>query len=251
MSSNLHSIVKDKLLLTSFTFSTQQVAGGPFLAREGLPRLPSLSSPPPPNPLNPSFRSFSQINMAPRGLSAEEKRVKLVEIFHETRDFYQQSVKEVLQNLVDDNLVQSDKIGSSNLLKEQLSHIFWSSKVKNDLSAAQEEIISLETKITALLNEIENETSVRLDNPTRQTSLTLLQAKRGELAASRAELAQHGLADPAVLEQKRRAVVLAREAALRHTDNYSALFYQLVQLGCDAAELRSHLGVLEEYEDLE
>jgi len=27
--------------------------------------------------------------MAPRGLSAEEKRVKLLEIFHETRDFYQ------------------------------------------------------------------------------------------------------------------------------------------------------------------
>jgi len=27
--------------------------------------------------------------MAPRGLSAEEKRVKLLEIFHETKDFYQ------------------------------------------------------------------------------------------------------------------------------------------------------------------
>ncbi|KDN47205.1 hypothetical protein RSAG8_03684, partial [Rhizoctonia solani AG-8 WAC10335] len=27
--------------------------------------------------------------MAPRGLSAEDKRVKLVELFHETRDFYQ------------------------------------------------------------------------------------------------------------------------------------------------------------------
>ncbi|KAG8775249.1 hypothetical protein FRC12_001597 [Ceratobasidium sp. 428] len=96
-----------------------------------------------------------------------------------------------------------------------------------------------------------SKTDCSTPKPTRQTSLTLLQAKRGELAASRAELAQHGLADPAVLEQKRRAVVLAREAALRHTDNYSALFYQLVQLGCDAAELRSHLGVPEEYEDLE
>ncbi|KAG8694742.1 hypothetical protein FRC08_008287 [Ceratobasidium sp. 394] len=68
---------------------------------------------------------------------------------------------------------------------------------------------------------------------------------------SKAELAQHGLADPVLLEQKRRAVVLAREAALRHTDNYSAVFYQLTQLGCDAAELRSHLGVSEEYEDLQ
>ncbi|KAG8696827.1 hypothetical protein FRC09_008243 [Ceratobasidium sp. 395] len=168
----------------------------------------------------------------------------------------QQSVKEILQSLVDDNLVQSDKIGSSNFFwcfpsAEGTTFAYILGLVKNDLSAAQEEIISLETKITTLHNEIESETSVRLDNPTRQTSLTLLQAKRGALAASRAELAQHGLADPAVLEQKRRAVVLAREAALRHTDNYSALFYQLVQLGCDAAELRGHLGVPEEYEDLE
>jgi len=65
-----------------------------------------------------------------RGLSYDEKRVKLLEIFHESKDFYQlkeleklgpklkgivsQSVKEVLQTLVDDGLVQSDKIGSSN-----------------------------------------------------------------------------------------------------------------------------------------
>lgn len=68
--------------------------------------------------------------MAPRGLSVEDKRIKLLEIFHETKDFFQlkeleklgpkmkgivsQSVKEVLQSLVDDNLVQMDKIGSSN-----------------------------------------------------------------------------------------------------------------------------------------
>jgi hypothetical protein len=56
--------------------------------------------------------------------------------------------------------------------------------------------------------------------PTRRTSLTLLQAKRSALADCKAELAQHGLADPALLEQKRRAVVLAREAALRHTGGF-------------------------------
>ncbi|EJT99785.1 Mnd1-domain-containing protein, partial [Dacryopinax primogenitus] len=62
-----------------------------------------------------------------RGLSADDKRSKLLEIFHETKDFYQlkelekvrictvsQSVKEVLQDLVDDDRVQTDKIGSGN-----------------------------------------------------------------------------------------------------------------------------------------
>jgi hypothetical protein len=34
-------------------------------------------------------------------------------------------------------------------------------------------------------------------------------------------------------------------------DNYSALFYQLVQMGCNPADLRGHLNVSEDYEDLE
>jgi hypothetical protein len=63
-----------------------------------------------------------------RGLSLEEKRQKMLQIFHETQSFYQlkdlekhgpkkgvisQSVKDVVQSLVDDNLVFKDKIGTS------------------------------------------------------------------------------------------------------------------------------------------
>jgi hypothetical protein len=63
-----------------------------------------------------------------RGLSSEEKRQKMLQIFHETQSFYQlkdlekqgpkkgvisQSVKDVVQSLVDDNLVFKDKIGTS------------------------------------------------------------------------------------------------------------------------------------------
>ncbi|KAG1829041.1 Mnd1 family-domain-containing protein [Suillus subalutaceus] len=73
---------------------------------------------------------------APQGLSLEVKRTKLLqEIFHESKDFYQvlkeleklgpnlkgigmTIFKEVLQSLVDDGLVQGDKIGASNF--------FWS-----------------------------------------------------------------------------------------------------------------------------
>lgn len=82
------------------------------------------------------------INMSKkRGLSAEEKKIRMLEIFHNSKDFFQlkelekiapkekgitmQSVKEVVQNLVDDHLVDSEKIGTS--------IYFWSfpSKAKN------------------------------------------------------------------------------------------------------------------------
>lgn len=62
-------------------------------------------------------------------VSAEEKRNRMLDLFHEKKDFYQlkelekiapkekqiivQSVKDVIQNLVDDGLVDTDKIGTS------------------------------------------------------------------------------------------------------------------------------------------
>ena len=70
--------------------------------------------------------------MAPgnkKGLSLEEKRKKMMEIFYETKDVYllkdlekiapkskgitPMSVKEVVTSLVDDGLVDSEKIGTS------------------------------------------------------------------------------------------------------------------------------------------
>lgn len=64
-----------------------------------------------------------------RGLSQEEKRKAMLEIFYEKKEFFQlkdlerigpkekgivvQSVKDVLQSLVDDCMVDSDKIGTS------------------------------------------------------------------------------------------------------------------------------------------
>ncbi|KAJ3110568.1 Meiotic nuclear division protein 1, partial [Nowakowskiella sp. JEL0407] len=62
-------------------------------------------------------------------LNIDEKRKRLTEIFHETKDFFllkdlekiapkskgivEKSVKEVLESLVADNIVNSEKIGTS------------------------------------------------------------------------------------------------------------------------------------------
>ena len=64
-----------------------------------------------------------------RGMSLEDKRATILDIFHESKDVFQlkdiekqaskrgvvlQSVKDVLQSLVDDDLVHQEKIGISN-----------------------------------------------------------------------------------------------------------------------------------------
>lgn len=115
--------------------------------------------------------------MAPRGLSAEEKRVRLLEIFHETKDFFQlkeleklgpkmkgivsQTVKEVLQSLVDDGLVQADKIGSSNF--------FWSfpsqhgTMMQNRLNTVKQNQAAYKNQLTELQVAKETEKASRLE----------------------------------------------------------------------------------------
>ncbi|GLB37077.1 putative meiotic nuclear division protein 1 [Lyophyllum shimeji] len=203
--------------------------------------------------------------MAPRGLSAEEKRVKLLEIFHETKDFYQlkeleklgpkmkgivsQSVKEVLQSLVDDGLVQGDKIGSSNF--------FWSfpsqqgAMVQARLSSAKDTRDSLKEQLTEVRKSIETERSARPESESRSQALAQLADLRKQVVALEEELAAYGECDPVKVEEKKRAVFLAKEAAVRWTDNYGTLLsYFTRQNGVDPAEIRKFLDIDEEYEDI-
>ncbi|EMD37820.1 hypothetical protein CERSUDRAFT_94817 [Gelatoporia subvermispora B] len=202
---------------------------------------------------------------APRGLSAEEKRVKLLEIFHESKDFYQlkeleklgpklkgivsQSVKEVLQSLVDDGLVQADKIGSSNF--------FWSfpsqrgAMTQNRLDAVKESQATYHSQLRDLRSAIETEKAARPESSERNAALANLSSSKAKLTELETELSAYGACDPVKVEEKKRAVILAREAAVRWTDNYLLLFSYFVRQTCvDPAEIKKFLGVDEEYEEI-
>ncbi|KAL5507217.1 MND1 [Sanghuangporus vaninii] len=203
--------------------------------------------------------------MAPRGLSAEEKRVRLLEIFHESKDFFQlkeleklgpklkgivsQSVKEVLQGLVDDGLVQADKIGSSNF--------FWSfpsqrgAIMNNRLNAAKEARANAQFQLQELQENIEKEKISRPDNDKRTSALEELELTKVQLTELEKELAQYGSCDPAKIEAKRRATKLAHEAAVRWTDNVGILIpYMSRQNGTDPNNIRAYLEIGEDFEDI-
>ncbi|KAK7692583.1 hypothetical protein QCA50_004213 [Cerrena zonata] len=203
--------------------------------------------------------------MPPRGLSAEEKRVRLLEIFHETKDFFQlkeleklgpkmkgivsQTVKDVLQSLVDDGLVQADKIGSSNF--------FWSfpsqrgAMMQNRLNTVKHNQAVHQSQLEELRTILEAEKAARPESDGRQNALSKLTAAQDNLNVLEKELAQHGACDPVVVEEKKRAVILAKEAAIRWTDNYSMLLSHFTrQFGVDPEEVKKHLGVDDTYEDI-
>ncbi|KAJ3882160.1 meiotic nuclear division protein 1, partial [Lentinula edodes] len=198
---------------------------------------------------------------APRGLSADEKRVKLLEIFHETKDFYQlkeleklgpklkgivsQSVKEVLQSLVDDGLVQGDKI------------VFWSfpshqgAVIQGRVDNAKEMKISQHTQLLEIQQSIEREKSTRIESESRTAAIAKLQYMKKELAKLDEELTAYGACDPVKLEETRRAITLGKEAAMRWTENYSALLPHFLHHSMASIEdIRKYLEIDEEYEDI-
>ncbi|GFZ42399.1 hypothetical protein JCM24511_00114 [Saitozyma sp. JCM 24511] len=222
--------------------------------------------------------------MAPRGLSAAEKKVKMLEIFHETAEFFtlkelekvapknkgiiSQSVKDVLQELMDDGLVCFDKIGTSNY--------FWSfpsaagaialpSAIDGDgadradrlplqkeaaVDKARKELDTLSTKITETSAALGDAAKGREETNDRRKLLASLSEQQSTSDSLRSELAAFTAADPAMYDRKRVAGGVCRDAAYRWTDNTIILLQFACSLGADESELRQHLNIGEEWEDL-
>jgi len=91
----------------------------------------------------------------------------------------------------------------------------------------------------------------RLDSEERTTALNKLSSFKKELSKLELELRAYGACDPVKVEEKKRASVLAKEAAIRWTDNYSMLFSHFMKTTPASAEdVRNYLGVDGEYEDI-
>ncbi|KAI9137181.1 meiotic nuclear division protein 1 [Paraphysoderma sedebokerense] len=166
-------------------------------------------------------------------LSHDEKRKRLLEIFHETKDFFQlkdleklapknkgivaQTVKEVLQSLVDDNMVTAEKIGISNY--------FWSfpsqcgqirqTKIDN-LNAEKDKLLA---KKQQLEEDIQQARVGKEESEKRSILLSQLAEAESLRKQHLAELAKFKECDPEVLEAKERKTQVCKDAANRWTDN--------------------------------
>ncbi|XP_047992475.1 meiotic nuclear division protein 1 homolog [Leguminivora glycinivorella] len=168
-----------------------------------------------------------------RGLSAEEKRTKMLEIFHNSKDFFQlkelekiapkekgitmQSVKEVVQSLVDDHLVDSEKIGTS--------IYFWSfpSKVKNakkrKLNDMQNELAECTKKLKKTEEAIASESVGREATEERTEILKLLEEMTKKEEALKKELQKYRDSDPEYIAQLKNEIEDLKTAANRWTEN--------------------------------
>ncbi|CAB3234322.1 unnamed protein product [Arctia plantaginis] len=172
-----------------------------------------------------------------RGLSAEEKKIRMLEIFHQSKDFFQlkelekiapkekaitmQSVKEVVQSLVDDHLVDSEKIGTS--------IYFWSfpSKAKN---AQKRKFLDLQTELEECAKKLKKtEDSIAVESANRveceeRTQLLLmfhdLEKKEERL---KKEMQKYRDSDPEYISQLKTECRDLKMAINRWTENIFTL----------------------------
>ncbi|CAM9348106.1 unnamed protein product, partial [Chrysoparadoxa australica] len=177
-----------------------------------------------------------------KGLSVEEKKAKILEIYHEGKQVYtlkeiekhagkagvvSNTVKDVNQELVNDGLVEMDKVGISNF--------FWSFPIKT-FAKKKLEVERLQEQITALQQTIEEARAKsvklraeRIEGLTRTSKLQQLrqeQTRKGELEQQAASLKEN---DPAEIERVAKLTEQCKVAANVWTDNLWALQSWLVK----------------------
>lgn len=203
-----------------------------------------------------------------RGLSLEEKREKMLQIFYESQDFYlfkeleklgpkkgviSQSVKDVVQSLVDDDLVSKDKIGTS--------VYFWSlpscagNQLRNVYKNLESDLQSSKKRHAELVEQHEALKKGREDSNEREEALSELKAIDQKYNELKGEMGQYADNDPAAFEAMKRAIEVAHAAADRWTDNIFTLQQWCSKNFPQAKELLDHMynevGITDDFDYLE
>ena len=168
-----------------------------------------------------------------RGLSVDEKRSRMLDYFYNKKDFFllkelekslpkekgitPQTVKEILQSLVDDDLVDTDKIGTS--------CYFWAfpSKAtqnrKRKLKDVQEKLSDTRKKMKSVEIQVEKSSWDKIDGEERRNILQELAELEKKKSQLENQIALYKDSDPETVEMLKNQIKISKESANRWTDN--------------------------------
>lgn len=171
-----------------------------------------------------------------RGLSLEEKREKILQIFYDSQDFFllkeleklgpkkgviSQSVKDVVQSLVDDDLASKDKIGTS--------VYFWSlpscagNQMRTVCRKLDSDLQSSKKRHAELVDQCDALKKGREESDEREEALAELKTIEMKYNELKEEMEKYADNDPAAVQAMKEAIEVAHAAANRWTDNFFTL----------------------------
>eukprot|EP00605_Chrysophyceae_sp_TOSAG23-4_P002720 GSChrysophyteH1.ASY1.ANO1.2999.1 assembled CDS len=196
-----------------------------------------------------------------KGKSLEEKRQILLSIYHSEKAPFnlkeieregskkgvvQQVIKDVNQSLLDDSLIQSDKIGSGNF--------FWSfpSKTAQDSIVEMAKIdasIKKATENINILNELKRKAELSRCDTQRSEKLQKLERLQQEEREVTALLEISKDNDPAEIERINKLATNNQESANRWVDNtYAVKSYLSKKRGLPSREVDKYLGINDDFD---
>lgn len=195
-------------------------------------------------------------------MSAHEKRETMQRILFESAEVFNlkeleslgrkagvvvQAVKDVIQSLVDDDLIEQEKIGSANF--------FWAfpSKASRSLQNKIEAAAAASEEEASKLATIEEQTAAALvgrePSAERTANLELLARLQAEEAELDKQLGFMRDNDPEVLKEYETLVGVARDGANRWTDNVWAFkSYMVKKKGIQGREFDKAMGLPEDFD---
>ncbi|XP_076162203.1 meiotic nuclear division protein 1 homolog [Ptiloglossa arizonensis] len=172
-----------------------------------------------------------------KGVSLDEKRIRMLQIFYEKREFFTlkelekvapkekgivvQSVKDVLNALVDDGLVRSEKIGTS--------VYFWTfpgeniTAIEQRISEASKKIVEAEFKLQKLKEACVKEKIGKEDTEERQLLLQELEELKAKEDQLKKQIAKFSDADPEAIAKLGEKAQEYKDATNVWTDNIFAI----------------------------
>ena len=201
-----------------------------------------------------------------KGLSLDDKRQKIMEILIEKQEFYQlkeieiiskkekglnpMQVKELVQSLVDDDMIDTDKIGISTYYWAFKSKLSAHKKLK--LEKLTGEIYELEHQEKLLKSHLKSTKIGREENEEKVMILKELEDKSQETSSFQKELEELKDSDPSTWGAKEEETKLAMSGANRWTDNiFSVLSWCKTKFNMDEKSLNNAFGIPEDLDYVE
>lgn len=158
-----------------------------------------------------------------------------------------QTVKDVVQSLVDDSLVCQDKVGSMN--------VFWAFRSSaiaakaRQVTAQRAAAEADEAAVTELQARVAAMEAERTETPERAAKVARWKELTAAKTALSGELALYRANDPEVIKEIQGKIRTAKTAADRWTDNAWCLRDHLVKkLGVDRSQADRMLGITSEFD---
>ncbi|XP_029168107.1 meiotic nuclear division protein 1 homolog [Nylanderia fulva] len=172
-----------------------------------------------------------------KGVSLDEKRLRIIQIFHEKKEFFTlkeiekiaskekniviQSVQDVLQALVDDGLVQSGKVGTSTY--------FWKfpgesiAATERKIAEMSKKIVEAEFKLQKLKEEVQKEKEFKKDNEEKRNLLEEVDRLRKEEQEIKKQIAKFSVINPEAIKEIEEKARKNKDLANIWTDNIFAV----------------------------